>query len=44
MGRAGRRHVLRHHTHAALADYVLAETAAALDSDRRASLTSTTMG
>ena len=41
MGRAGRRHVLRYHTYAALADYVLAETAAALDSDRRASLTST---
>ena len=41
MGRAGRRHVLRYHTYAALADYVLAETAAALDSARRASLTST---
>jgi hypothetical protein len=27
MGRAGRRHVLRHHTHAALAQYVLGETA-----------------
>jgi hypothetical protein len=30
MGRAGRRHVLRHHTHAALAQYVLGETARAL--------------
>jgi hypothetical protein len=31
MGRAGRRHVLRHHSHAALAQYVLCETAATLD-------------
>jgi hypothetical protein len=34
MGRAGRRHVLRNHSHAALANYVLNETATTLNRNR----------
>jgi hypothetical protein len=37
MGRAGRRHVLRNHSHAALAAYVLNETAMALEGNPQSS-------